>query len=161
MAGVEDQVRLRILVDRYFSAVDGRDWAALGDCFCPDGSYSIEQPGPGGPMYATSRGREEVVATLRGMERFPFSTHICGSVVFDVRGNEASGQVTAIAVAARGEPGTGGRLDVRGLRYADAFRRDPGGHWQIAQRVLFRTWQSQISSVMPSAAFAETDAPGG
>jgi hypothetical protein len=67
-------------------------------------------------------------------ETLRVSYHIMGAPAIDLDGDDASTQTYAVAHLVVGQPGNGGKVLVRGLRYLDDWRRTPVG-WRICDRL--------------------------
>ena len=137
-----DELAIRRLVDRYFSAIDSRDADRLRECFSEDPVFvGLARPdGSGGHPHV---GVNAVVAVLDGALAFAASCHVTGNVVVEVDGDTATADTFAVAfvvLPADGAAAGPGRVTVRGLRYRDALVRTARG-WRIRRRTHCPLWQ--------------------
>lgn len=133
---------LRALNERYFNAIDRRDFDAIGDCFALDatsvylgGAWRME-------------GRAEICQRLEAILEFDSTIHAPTTMSFRVDDAGLHGEVFAIATIAyqaEGQP----RVMVRGLRYRDRYREDPDG-WRIVHREQDPLWQYEVQGVTPA-----------
>jgi ketosteroid isomerase-like protein len=123
---LEDRVAIADLLARYANAVDDRDIALVGECFCEDGVF--------GRWNGTDRaeGREAVEQFYR--ERLagtgPSFHYTHGAELSFESDDHARGVVTAHA-----EMSVGGRLLIAAFRYMDQYRRDPDSRWRFLERL--------------------------
>ena len=137
-----DEPALRALNERYFNALDRRDFAALGDCFTLDATSVYL----GGEW--RMQGREEIVSRLDRILDFDSTIHAPTTMSFHADGDAVYGEVFAIAtIAYQGEGGT--HIMVRGLRYRDRYGEKPDG-WRIAHREQDPLWQYEVQGVTPA-----------
>lgn len=131
---------IREVAERYFWALDRRDWAALESCFAPDVRYSLY----GGKI--EMRSAQEVVTRLKGIVRYESTHHAWCNGLIEVDGPRATGviQATAYCILPEAE-GHGAR--VRGLRYEDSYDRNATGQWRIASRRHVPVWQFEAQAV--------------
>jgi len=130
-----DRHELSLLAIRYASAVDDRDFATVGALFAADGELMA---GAGEPR----RGRDAIVAAMRGIERYDSTFHHLGQIHQWVADDgSVRGEVYCIAHHfTASESGTSDR--VMYLRYADTFVTEDD-RWCFAQRQLRSTWAGQ------------------
>jgi ketosteroid isomerase-like protein len=135
-----DRVAVRGVLERYFNALDARDFERLGECFAADASARYDA---GGAPQQLS-GRAEIVGRISGITSCPASTHSLSSTSVEVRGDTARATTFAVAVLLLG-PDQGDRILVRGLRYDDTLQR-AGDSWSIAEREHRPLWQYETPS---------------
>ena len=135
--------RLQELVDRadigdvlcrYSTALDSRDWEALGSVFTPDAvcDYGALGSPRGVPAIAGL-----VSATIGSLDA---TQHLLGNVTVAVDGDTATADCYLVAQHVRaGTPG--GDDYLLGGPYHDELVRTPEG-WRITSRTLHRTWTS-------------------
>lgn len=117
---IDDRQQLNELISRYGSAVDDRDFDALGKLFTEDGEFhGIE-------------GRQAVVDHYRGRTAtFSASSHYSHAQHFDFESDDSATGV----VNAHAELCIGGKTVRISLRYLDRYQRSPQG-WQFKVRTL-------------------------
>lgn len=120
---------------RYASAIDRRDWDAVGTCFAEDAqaTYAGRLLGPG---------RDAIIEFLRGATTSLASTHLVGGVSIQVEGDQATSDQTALACHLVQE----GKVTLRGLRYRDRLQRRNGA-WQIMERVHEPAWTAEAPAL--------------
>jgi hypothetical protein len=139
---VEDEAALRLLNERYFHALDRRDFGLLAECFSRTATASYL----GGQWQL--EGRDAVVARLEVVLRFSSTLHTLASMSIDLEGDDtASGHVLAIAYLSTSDA-PGGRIIVRGLHYRDGYTRAEGS-WRIQTREQVPLWQFEADAVPP------------
>lgn len=133
---------VRALINRYFVAIDDRDFETIARCFADDAVA----------VYGGERlpvGSAAITAELRSrMARLGRTMHMAGTSVIDVAGDRASAETYAIAYAT--DPGAAGaaQMRVRGLRYSDRFERRADG-WRIVERSHTLVWATELSAQLP------------
>ena len=137
---------LRHLSLAYAAAVDSLDGAAFAALFAPDGELWVPDLRRGRSPSVRRRGAEELGAVPAGLARYHATHHRVAVSTFDVRGEEATGSVQAVAhhVAATRSEVTGspprrsigaGTDTIWYLTYEDSYRL-LDGRWRFARRVL-------------------------
>lgn len=137
-----DLWEIRQLVERYAGAVDRRDPAAAADLFAPDAEFDMWLDPTTSDPTARRRGHEEILASIKLLDRFVATQHVIASSVIDVAGDTASGltQCTAHHIEATGE----GSIDrVLYLTYVEQLVRVEG-RWRFARRELRVRWTSVL-----------------
>ena len=131
---MDDRDAVYEVLVRYASAVDRRDWDAVGQCFAADAraTYAGNLVGPG---------RAAIVDFVRGATDSIASTHLVGGVTIEVEGDRASTDQTALACHHL----PGGKVRFRGLRYIDRLARRDGA-WQIVERVHQPAWTAEADA---------------
>ena len=124
---VDDRLVVRELVDRYAQCVDRCDGPAAAALFAPDAEMAIERPGAD---VVVLRGRDEITAALRGLDRYRSTMHVIASHTATVDGDGGAGETRCIAHHL-GEDSD----HVMHIRYADSYVRLDGG-WHFAGRTL-------------------------
>lgn len=131
---------IRDIAERYFWALDRRDWDALESCFVPTARYDLF----GGKV--TMNSAAEVVARLKGVARYEATHHAWSNGQIEVDGAAGSGVIHAVAYCVLPEV-EGRQVRVRGLRYEDRYARDEAGRWRIAARLHVPVWQFEAQAV--------------
>jgi hypothetical protein len=138
----DQQSVIRSIVERYFNAVDRRDYELLTTCFTQDVEVEFNLD----PKIVV-HDRDELIAF---MQRFPHSTassHGLSNISVLVEGDTASAVTFAVVHAVIG-PVDGGPILIRGLRYDDQLRRE-GGTWRICRRSHNPLWQYETTVIRP------------
>jgi hypothetical protein len=130
---VTDRSDIAQLLAAYAHAVDGRNFAAVAECFVPEASasYGGLELGPG---------VERIIDHIRGVERFATTQHLFGVPLIHVDGDTASATSHAISYLVDESDGDATVLG-RGLTYDDELVRTPAG-WRIARRVHRPLWST-------------------
>lgn len=136
-----DRWAISDVVNRYFLAVDRRDWPRLRSCF----TEGVEAVYEGVPV---AGGRDRLMAFLTGESELGYpleivdlqrSMHFMGNHVAEVSGDTAVAETYALAHLVDAPP-SGPRLRTRGLRYLDQLVRLPSGQWRIRRREHILEW---------------------
>lgn len=127
---ISDQIEIAQLLNRYFRAIDTKDWALLGRVFTPGAKVHYTTPG-------------EIDTTIEKMapifprfvDSFLFTQHLASQIVIDVTGDTAtsSNNLRAIHVQET-HAGAQNTWVVYGT-YADRHVRTPDG-WRICERTF-------------------------
>lgn len=123
----------------YATALDTKDWAALGPLFTPDATWAY-----GSAEQLT--GSDAIVARLaQTLQPLHITQHLHGNHAVTLRGDEAEHTcyVHAQHVGRDGEKFLGAG------RYADRLRRTPDG-WRFTQRLLTAMWSDGNPTVLAS-----------
>jgi hypothetical protein len=141
--------RLRSLSARYASGVDRRDATLFLDVFLPDATLEVHPAPDEGPA-APHRlhGHDEIARVITSISAYPFTYHLLGQSLYEIRDTTASGEVYCVAhhagddgSGARGARSTGaGSLYVMYIRYLDEYRRTPADSWKISVRRVLVDW---------------------
>jgi ketosteroid isomerase-like protein len=137
----DQQLVIRTVIERYFNAIDRRDYDLLATCFTPDVAFELN--------LATKidlHGRDAVVAWMKGTPKPFASSHALSNTSILVDGEEAHS--TTFAVVHVVMEVDGGRVMVRGIRYDDRLVRE-GEVWRIAQRRHDPLWQYETIAMQP------------
>jgi ketosteroid isomerase-like protein len=142
-----DELLIRDLADRaeildvviaYATALDGKDWTALGSLFVPEAIWEYEAGGEQviGPDAIAGR----IADTL---ERLRATQHFCGNHTVRVDGDEAwhTCYYQAQHVGQNGEAFLGAG------RYTDRLSRTPDG-WRFTHRRLSSVWSAGNPGVL-------------
>ena len=141
-AQADDQAIIRSVLERYFNAVDRRDFSLLASCFTEDVMFELNLE-----TRITLTGREALIARFGSMPRPAASSHALSNTSILVTGDEAHAVTFAVVHAVlSAEPG--GRILVRGLRYDDHLLR-AAGRWRIAERKHNPLWQYEAVAGSP------------
>jgi hypothetical protein len=140
-----DLLALEQLSYRYASALDHRDPVKFGELFHPDSTLRVIASRPDG---------DEVISTYSGLAEigpiplmFSDKTfHFMGNHLFDVNGDQATGEVYGQAHHLL--PVAGARADYMMLiRYADSYRRSADGQWLFASRDVVAHWNETHTGI--------------
>jgi hypothetical protein len=115
--------------------VDRRDWALAPALFTGDAVLV-------GPRFELA-GRDAVVRGLRSVERYRATFHAVLNQLFEIRGDEASGETYCLANHLFEREGERRKLDWA-IRYQDRCRRE-AGVWRFARRELIVDWEQELS----------------
>lgn len=138
---MDDRWAISDVVNRYFFAVDRRDWPRLRSCFTEDVTAVYE----GVPV---AGGRDRLMAFLTGRSEtgYPLeivdlqgAMHFMGNHHAEISGDTAVAETYALAHLIDA-PAPGPRLRTRGLRYLDELARLPDGGWRIRRREHILEW---------------------
>jgi len=127
-----DERDIRSLIHRYATALDGKDWSTLRDCFTSDALVTYETIGD-------LHGAEAVVATCRqALARMDRTQHLIGNI--EARVDGASATCSCYLQAQHVRLGTpGGDQNIIAGRYDDELARTATG-WRISRRRLSILW---------------------
>jgi hypothetical protein len=127
---ISDQIEISQLLNRYFRAIDTKDWDLLDGVFTPDARLHYTTPGEIETTYATMK---PIFATFT--ETFAFMQHSPSQMVIEVDGDAATSGNNLRAIHVQethdGEQNT---WVVYGT-YSDTLIRTPEG-WRISERVF-------------------------
>jgi hypothetical protein len=137
-----DREGIRALCSTYALAVDRRDFTCLRELFLPDARLAIYagDPAPEALRFE-ARGQEAIVRALRGIERYPVTTHQLGGQTLELEGDQARAQTRCLASHLFLQGGVRQRLDMA-IRYLDRLVR-VGEAWRFAERALAVDWESE------------------
>jgi len=138
----DQQLIVRTVIERYFNALDRRDFALLATCFTKEVDFELNLENR-----IVVHGQDAVVAWMNGMPRPAASNHALSNTAIVIDGDEASATTFAVVHVIMGDIGSGQVL-VRGLRYDDRLVRQDGG-WRIASRQHNPLWQYETVAVLP------------
>ena len=130
-----DRAQIRAVLDRYLSALDFGDYAALTECFTADAVLSYDTR----PYRFV--GGEQLARWVQSAHQahHACATHILGSVEITPSATTAAARSLVVANLAKSTR-DGFAVTVRGIRYDDELRRAPQG-WQISRRTHSPLWQ--------------------
>ncbi|MFC0204934.1 nuclear transport factor 2 family protein [Novosphingobium soli] len=129
LATLLDKEAIRELVLLYSRAIDRQDIELLRDLYTPDATdtHGDSFDGPAADYC-------DFIA--RAFPHMPYSGHhVCNHLVA-VDGDEASGEVYALAYHLIPAPDGGREEDFMAVRYIDNYRRCEDGRWRFAKRVV-------------------------
>ncbi|MQY30801.1 nuclear transport factor 2 family protein [Nocardia aurantia] len=148
-----DRLAIVDTVVAYATAVDARDWESFAGLFTADAVWEYRAGGE------RRIGPEDIVARVRGVEKFDATQHYVTNHVIRMDGDEATHTCYYEARHLRG-----GRQFVAGGRYEDRLRRTGAGPshgeneprrstsgWLIAERVLVNVWSEGDPSILSEA----------
>ena len=132
MQELVDKSQIGDLLAQYSTALDTRDWDALGQVFTADASCDYGSLG-------SPRGVDEITSLVRStLSGLDATQHLIGNVTVQTDGDQATADCYLIAQHIRtGAPG--GDHYLIGGRYSDRLVRTPQG-WRISHRTLHRMW---------------------
>jgi len=90
-------------------------------------------------------GRDAIVRGLQSVERYRATLHSVTNQLFEIQGDEASGETYCLANHLFERDGERRKLDW-GIRYQDHCRRS-GGVWRFARRELIVEWEQDLPLV--------------
>ncbi len=131
---------VREVAERYFWALDRRDFKALESCFAPDVQFDLYDG------RVKMRSAAEVVEGLRGVAAHEATHHAWSNGDIMVDGARATAIIHAIAYCVQPES-EGHRVRVRGLRYEDAYALGEAGAWRITVRRHVPVWQFDAEAI--------------
>ncbi|WP_040809057.1 nuclear transport factor 2 family protein [Nocardia concava] len=146
MDQLETRLALRGLTDRYASHADRRRYAAIAELFTQDGRLVIEWGG--GQPTTTVRGRAEIEAAMKPLDRYRVTQHVIGNQLLDFSGDVVRGETYCTASHVY-DDGGGSRVFVMHIRYFDTFARDGQG-WLFRERRLAVDWTEDRALTSPS-----------
>lgn len=142
-----DEVEIRALMDRYFHALDTRDWPGFRSCFADD-AVAIYHQGSGRESRLT--GNKAITDGIQArIDSYTATVHANANVQLEVAGDRARASTHAVANVV-----LEGHVLVRGLRYVDELERREG-RWLIAKRTHIPMWQYEANAVVPSVVHRE------
>ena len=127
---ISDQIEIEQVLNRYFRAIDTKNWALLDSVFTPDAAVHYSTPGELKTTY------EKMVPIFKMFtESFFFTQHAASQIVIHVDGDtaESSNSLRAVHVQETHE-GEQNAWVVYGT-YRDQLVRTPDG-WRIAERTF-------------------------
>jgi 3-phenylpropionate/cinnamic acid dioxygenase small subunit len=136
-----DRAEIIDVVIAYATALDTRNWAALGALFTDDACWEYSASGE------RLRGPGAIVARISAsLARFDATHHLNGNHVAAVHGDEAEHTCYYQAQHVRlGLPG--GEKFLGGGRYDDRLRRTPDG-WRLTRRTIISVWSEGNPAVI-------------
>lgn len=129
---------LHDLATAYARGVDGRDYELLRSIFTREARLAMVGREPGAEPSMDVRGRKNVVDAMRGIERYPVTTHFVGRQHVEIDGQSASGETYCIAYHLHEADGQTLNY-VMSIRYQDRYAVEDG-RWKFAERVLIVDW---------------------
>lgn len=124
-----DKDAIRDLVLLYSRAIDRADVALLRDLYTEDATdtHGDSFDGPAGAYCDFIE---------KSLPHMPYSGHHVCNHLIAVDGDEASGEVYALAYHVIPDRQGGREEDFMAVRYIDNYRRCPDGKWRFAKRVV-------------------------
>lgn len=127
---LSDQTEISQVLNRYFRAIDTKDWDLLDEVFVPDARLHYTTPGEIETTFATMK---PIFATFT--DSFAFMQHSPSQMVIDADGDDATASCNLRAIHVQetheGEPNS---WVVYGA-YSDVLLRTPAG-WRIIERIF-------------------------
>ncbi|WP_406286982.1 nuclear transport factor 2 family protein [Streptomyces sp. NBC_00209] len=138
-----DRAAIVAVATAYATALDTRDWAALGALFTDDACWEYSGSGE------RHRGPAAIVARISaGLERIDATQHLNGNHVTALHAEEA--EHTCYYQAQHVRHGlSDGATFLCGGRYDDRLRRTPDG-WRFTHRRITNVWSEGNPSVLTS-----------
>lgn len=146
------------VINRYFIAIDHREWDLLRTCFATDvtGIYEgVEVAGGIDRLMDFFEGRSAFGFPLEIVD-LQISMHVIGTHAARVDGDRAFAETYCLAHLID-RPGGQPRMRTRGLRYVDELGRIDG-HWVIRQRRHILDWM-RVDQVESAATSIEPTGP--
>ena len=137
-ADLRTRLELQDLTTQYGRGVDHRDFELLRSVFTQDARLAIVSREPGAEPSMDVRGRESVVDAMRGIRRYPVTTHFVGRQHVEVDGERAAGETYCIAYHLHDVDGRTFNY-VMSIRYQDRYAVEDG-RWKFSERVLVVDW---------------------
>ncbi|MTE14410.1 nuclear transport factor 2 family protein [Nocardia aurantiaca] len=136
MDHLETRLALRELIERYASYADRRRDADIAELFTEDGTLVIERGGE--QPTSTMRGRAEIEAAMKPLDRYRVTQHVVANQLLDFSGDTVRGETYCTASHVY-DDANGPRVLVMHIRYADTFAHE-SGKWRFRQRRLLVDW---------------------
>jgi 3-phenylpropionate/cinnamic acid dioxygenase small subunit len=123
-----ERARIEDLLNRYATALDSRDWAALDQVFAPNATAHFQGIGH-------FEDRDAIVAVIRSvLGQCGPTQHLLGNMRIEINGEEAHAKSYLQAIHAGLGKYAGEKMTVWG-EYRDTLKRTPQG-WRIVHREL-------------------------
>jgi len=123
-----EKARIEDLLNRYATALDARDWAALDEVFAPDATAHFQGVG-------ICEDRDAIVDVIRSvLGQCGPTQHLLTNMRIEINGQEAQAKTYLQAIHAGLGKYTGEKMTVWG-EYRDTLKRTPQG-WRIVRREL-------------------------
>jgi hypothetical protein len=127
---ISDQIEISQVLNRYFRAIDTKDWDLLDDVFIPDARLHYTTPGE---IETTFAKMKPIFATFT--DSFAFMQHSPSQMVIDIDGDTASAGCNLRAIHVQeSDAGEQNTWVVYGC-YQDQLVRTSAG-WRISERVF-------------------------
>lgn len=125
---LSDRAEIAEVVERYFCALDGRDWARLDSVFAPGAELVYDLGAPARSTYPA------MLELFRGFcEQFVFTQHLAGPPLVELDADRARATTKLRAVHVQADAaGARNTWIVYGV-YHDRLARGPAG-WRILER---------------------------
>ncbi len=136
----DQQQIIRGLLERYFNAIDRRDFDLLATCFTQDVTFEFNLD-----TKIMVLGRDAVVSRMSELQRPKSSNHALSNTSIVVDGEEARATTFAVVHVVTTDPS--GRILVRGIRYDDRLVRVED-RWRIAERRHNPLWQYETVAAL-------------
>jgi hypothetical protein len=134
---MDDEVAIRLLIERYANGADLRQPEKVAALFTDDGVMEVWLE-PGSDASIVRAGREEITTAIGFLERYRFTQHVIGNCAIEVAGDTAHGETNCTAHHVTGSGADASDRTIY-LRYSDDFAR-VGGQWLIGRRELRAQW---------------------
>ena len=137
-SAIADHVRIRAVLEDYFSAIDQRDLTFLLTCFTEDAEATYNA---GTADARPAQGGAKMCAMLvKRAAIFASSNHSVSNITICIEGDRATSTTFAVVHANGGD-----HIVVRGLRYDDELVKQ-GDAWKIARRRHAPLWQHEVAA---------------
>jgi hypothetical protein len=144
ITALQEQQRIRNVLERYLFAIDTRDEAAVASCFMADATAQYHKG------FATEVFLKENRAIAKFLldrtSVYSTTNHTTSNASITINGDRARAVTHAIAHVVVASPA---KVLIRGLRYEDDLVRRPDG-WFIRHRVHNPLWQYEADSIPPA-----------
>ncbi|MFD6161008.1 nuclear transport factor 2 family protein [Nocardia sp. NPDC060256] len=131
---ISDRLEIQDLVVAYATAIDSRDFEALGEIFVED-AY-LDLTAFGGIAGKLGEMQEWLAQSLA---QFPAFQHLVANSDIRIDGDRATGRVMCLNSIAMPVEGGDPRIAQLGMWYLDEYVRTPQG-WRIARRGQQASW---------------------
>jgi|SRR5438067_3429360 len=135
----DDDLALRALAYAYARAMDRRDVDLLLTAFTPDARLALFDPADGPDPVMERVGHDALAAMVGRIARYDRTYHFVGNAVYDVDGDDATGEVHGIAHHLTRDGDGVGTDRVMLIRYDDRYHRGDDG-WRIVERRVLVDW---------------------
>ena len=123
-----ERAKIEDLLNRYATALDGRDWDVLDEVFAPDATAHFQGIGH-------YEDRDAIVAVIRSvLGQCGPTQHLLGNMRIEINGQEAQSKCYLQAIHAGLGKYASEKMTVWG-EYRDKLKRTPQG-WRIVHREL-------------------------
>ncbi len=102
-----------------------------------------------GELVSSFTGHDELGRIPALITRYARTFHLVGNHLYDIQGDEATGEVYCSAHHLTSGP-NGDTDYVMLIRYQDRYRRDPEGQWLISDRGVVVDWNEIHAGVLPA-----------
>ncbi len=141
--GVDDEQRIRRVLERYYFGIDTRDRDVVASCFTRDAQALYHKGFDTEVALSGNYGIADFL--LERISVYSGTNHLASNTSVRIDGATAHAECHAIAHVVYA-----GDVRIRGLRYVDDLVRAADGAWRIARRTHIPLWQYHAAEVKPS-----------